>query len=227
MNEQPEAAPDISEIYQPDPHVNDMPAARPPVNFKVWVRIIVLMSVLSAGLVIGLVWAVGDDVADAIKEDIQSDRSSSPSGNCNEVELFVYQFIGESPADMSPGRTNNGGKALGSAYGCMPVCLLEDMDGDGKVGRNDYVSRIIGLTGLTQQPFDSGTRWLMADATSVFSDDRGTGDFRRMRDPIDPSEFLDGIVGIRLTSLGECRAYDAQGNDVLMWPWGTPLWETS
>ena len=187
----------------PEPAAADAAAAKAPMSLRRIVIIAVAATVVAFGSIGALVWALAGD------------EEAEPPGHswwysCNAAEMYDPQLA----AAVVPG-TNNQRKAEGSDIGCLPVCVLVDVDGDGQVGRGDSLELNRRVDDLVQQPFGVGSRWLMADETSVFSDDRGTEESRRQSDPIEPSEFLDGIVEVKVSpSQSSCQAYNATGEVV-------------
>ena len=185
-----------------EPPANAIPAAKEPMSLRNMAIIAVSASVVAVGVIGGLVWALAGE------------EEERPRGywmpNCNEVEIYDPVI-----ASGDVHGYNNEGNAKGSGVGCVPVCVLEDVDGDGQVGRGDALEFNRQVTGLTQQPFGSGTRWLLADEASVFSNDGNTGAARRVTDSIADHEFLDGIIEIMVApSQTHCEAYDATGDIV-------------
>ena len=194
-----------AEQLQPVPsesHVGGIPAAKVSMSLKNIVIIAVAVSLVAVGVIGGLVWALAG-------EEEEPDRPPPYHWEpCNRAEIYSAQL-----AAAGVFGTNNGGKAAGSYPGCIPVCVLVDVDGDGKVGRGDILELKDDVTGLAQRPFGFGTRWLLADPTSVFSGGAGFSE----TDTIEPDEFLDGIVGIRVAPNDkDCQAYDAAGRIVAL-----------
>ena len=189
------------------PHANAIPAAKEPMSLRNKVIIAVSISVVAVGVIGGLAWYISRlPVADLGPHYYEVD------GYCRKVEIYDPLL-----AAQGIHGSNNDGKAEGIDAGCVPVCVLEDADGDGQVGRGDALEFNRQVTGLTQQPFGSGTRWLLADETSVFSDNSNTAAARRVTDSIADSEFLDGIVEIRVNpEQTHCQAYDATGEIVAL-----------
>ena len=206
MDEHPEEAAggQSGQLTPPEPHAADgTPAAKAPMSLRHMVIIAVAASVAAVGIIGGLVWALAGGEA-------EPDHFTAIRYPCNLVEIYDPQLAAANVVGA-----NNQRKAKGSDIGCLPVCVLVDVDGDGQVGRGDALEFDRIATGLTQQPFGVGSRWLLATETSVFSDDRGTEESRRQSDRIEPSEFLDGIVEIRVApNQSSCQAYNAQGEVV-------------
>ena len=164
--------------------------------------VLVLMAVAAGVVIVAITRSASDD--------LQNQTVDVP-GKCNEVEVYDPNLA----AANVPG-TNNSGKAIGSAIGCVPVCVWHN-----KTGATVMLDKDDALTferktktTITQAAAAADTQYLMFSKNQFFADEIMSDETRSDFTPV-TVVFANGIVEVKVDpAQGACRAYDVRGEIV-------------
>ena len=162
--------------------------------------VLVLMAVGAGVLILALANRSSDDF---------TGQTTNLGRDCNRVEILnpAYKQLEAMGANLD-------GRAEGSAYGCVPVCVWKDVSDNGEA----YGTVDLGDEFAVEQPAVSpikqaaatdtpNNNYLLVSPTSIFTYEEATSTRGAWK-----IDFEDGIAEIRLNgSKTECRPHDAGG----------------